>query len=221
MSETEELRVEDIARHFLRAEIRRERYDLLRNALGAGSRWMWEMLQGVVGQNELTAVSRERLHLLRRALGNPNTLTNSEVMVVVRWLGNYGSTRIPLIPFTVGCLEDDRSDEVTGWSLEDVPLGELWIEKVDEDSTRILAAHQHNLVDALDALPTEEWPDWITGHGEAEHPIICLDRQKDGRKGRYWILDGCHRAAGVARVAGDRRTKTIKAYVGQWSGDEA
>ena len=156
----------------------------------------------------------DKLYLLRVSFDAPEKLNDSELVLCARWLGEFGLERKTLIPFTTGTYADTRNLRVDKWRLMKVPVSELWVYETDSETTEILSEHAHNIVDAIEKLKEannhKEWDETLN-----PPPIICLQCDEPTYKGKYWVLDGSHRAIGKALVD---PTSQIDAYIGEWQG---
>lgn len=160
-------------------------------------RRLWETDAGHAWDILANAADREKLYLLRKAMEKPDSLNDTEVRLAARWLGEFGTQRKTLVPFTAGSYADTRDLCVSSWDRREVPVKELWVKQTDAETTGVLVKHKHNIADAVVELKSlHRHKPWDAAKNSP--PIICLEWSSDKRKGRYWVLDGCHRAIAKA-----------------------
>ena len=209
MSEHEtEDKVNEVLRCFVNAEITKDhckRIQALYDDGGQGH--AWDIIANLA--------DRDKLHLLRRCFEALDDLNEEEVKACARWLGEFGTERKTLIPFTTGSYADIRNQKVQNWRQVSVSLTELWVKETDPPTTAVLRKHKHNIVMAIDeiaALQThDEW-----NPAKYPPPIICIEHEViEERQGKLWLLDGCDRAIGKAMQEPD---SDIDAWVGDWVG---
>ncbi len=189
----------DVLKSFLRAEVRRPRFRDLLTLFDRDDEALWLILGNHTG-----AVS---ISMFRKALKDPDSLDQVMVMHFVRCLGEYGKTRIPLVPFTVGSADDDRTGKVAGWILKDLPLDKLWMPDADPNAATALDDSGFNLAKAAVKLAD---PECRPPADETTEPIICFENKSRDGKSDFQVLDGFHR---VIRAAKNNH-ETLPAYLG-------
>lgn len=189
----------DVLRSFLRAERQRRRYRDFRDLLDRDQGALWNILANISRDDSLL--------VFRHSLEQPDALNLDQALQSVLWLGEYGTTRIPLIPFVVGREDDDRRKEVRCWSRREVQLDATWMIEADPRAASALRAAGFNLAAAAPQIADSVCDPLREENCE---PIICLERKNADGIGDFQVLDGFHRVVGAVKAG----HKSTHAHVG-------
>jgi hypothetical protein len=122
-------------------------------------------------------------------------------MTATQVLGENNDRCIPLIPYTLGrkYKNDDRRSKIRQWVRKSIPVQQCWIACVNPKTDAILKKHRFNLAAAVGELSEEDGWRRIDNNPESLPPIICLGKAQPDGGGEFQVLDGSHRAVGVAK----------------------
>jgi len=118
----------------------------------------------------------------------------------------------PIGIYLVGKDDDRRNEQISQWVLGAIPVHELYSCAVNPPTDAILKGCNWNLSAACLKLPC---PQMSKAIDETKEIIVTIKQEKQGKNGRFEVIDGFHRA--MAMIQEGR--KQIHSYIGLHKND--